>query len=249
MNFKRNAVRSVGITVVAGIAVFFFGCAKEDISDEFARISAQEVSNMDANASTMLTAPGGIAKLAAAAGDTVYYDWNVVPFHWDSASGDYFLWRQATFTNLSDGYERVRTDTVTFYDHTGNTLRHPTLATVDSIRHVRHVKRDRGGNELEITCDMHSTISLSPDTIHVKNGTITGTYDGDRIRSHGTVTNVTRQFTGGGYWQFPRSGAISVEFPRRSYEVEFTGNGNATLTATNNATGKSRVVTIHVEER
>jgi len=247
MKLNGRAAGVVIVSVISGIAAFFAGCAKDTISDEFARISAQEVSNMDANASTMVGALGPLPKMAAAAAaDTVYYDWKVVPYQWDAASGSYI--RTATFTNLSDGYTRVRVDTVTFLDDNSTKLQYPTLATIDSIRHIRNVTRTRGGNELNIRVVMSSAINLSPDTTHVKNGIITGTYDGETVQSHGIITNVTRQYTGG-HWQFPRSGNIFVDFPRRSFEVEFTGNGNATLTATNKSTDKTRVVTIHVEQR
>ena len=245
MKLNGRVAGVVIVSVISGIAAFFAGCAREDISDEFARISAQEVSNMDANSSTMIGALGPLPKMAAAVGDTVYYDWKISPYAWDAVSSSYI--RKATFSNLSDGYERERIDTVTFFDVSLNKLQYPTFATVKTIHHVRHVKRDKGGNELDVTVDITSAINLSPDTTHVKNGTITGTYDGEQAVT-GTITNVTRQYTGG-HWQFPRSGNIMADFPRRSYEVEFTGNGNATLTITNKSTDKTRVLAIHVDQK
>jgi hypothetical protein len=241
----------IALSAAAGAIALFSGCRfgpNDSINDEFARISSQEVSNMGANSSTMIGAVG-LSKEAAVqtapAGDTIYYDWKIYPYAWDAASGSYI--RTATFTNLSDGYERIRVDTVTFRDAGGATLRYPTLSTCRTIDHIRNVKRTKNGSSLDIRVAMNSEIGLSPDTTHVKNGTIAGTYDGETIGT-GQIVNVTRQLTNG-RWQFPRSGTVTADFPRRSYDVQFTGNGNAELTITNKATDKTRVITIHVEER
>ncbi|MGA2506313.1 MAG: hypothetical protein ABSF80_02435 [Chitinispirillaceae bacterium] len=251
MKFSRIAVGVIAFSVVAGIAAFFAGCSKnEDISDEFARISSQEVSNMDANSSGMISS-GGTPKLVsgvATASDTVTYDLTIHPFSLDSTDSCYI--RTATLT-CSDGFERVRVDTLTFFGATGK-LWHPTLATVDSIHHVRHVKRDKGGNELNITVDMHSTLNpiqgQSGAYTHVKNGTITGTYDGENAIT-GTITDVTRNYVSGHWQLFPQSGSIIAKFPRRDYEIDFLGLGVVKLTITNNSTGKTKVVTITVDQQ
>ena len=204
---------------------------------------------MDANSSGMISS-GGTPKLVAGIDiDTVTYDLTIHPFSWDTVAGDTFAVRTATLT-CSDGYERVRVDTLTFDDHNGNTMRHPTLATVDSIHHVRHVTRDKGGNELDITVDMHSTLSAlgGGDYTHVKNGTITGTYDGENAIT-GTITDVTRNYVSGHWQLFPQSGSIIPEFPRRDYEINFLGLGVVKLTITNNSTGKTKVVTITVDQQ
>jgi hypothetical protein len=243
--------RIIALSAAAAITTLYSGCRfgpNESISDEFARVSSQEVSNMSANSSTMIGSlgPAGSGKQAAsAAGDTIYYDWKIYPYAWDAASGSYI--RKATFTNLSDGYERERIDTVTFKDASGARLQHPSLATVRTIDHIRTVKRTKNGSALNIRVVMTSEIRLSPDTTHLKNGIITGTYDGETIGT-GKIDNVTRQYTNG-HWQFPRSGSVTADFPRRSYEVLFLGGGDAKLTVTNKATDVTRVVTIHVEER
>jgi hypothetical protein len=252
MKFKDMMALFASFSAVAGLAFSSTGCSKnENISDEFARISSQEVSNMDANSSTMLTAPSGIPKLAATAADTVYYDWNIHPYAWDTntVTGDTFLVRTATLT-CSDGYERVRVDTVTFYDDNHNTLRHPTLATVDSIHHVRHVTRDKGGHELDLVVDMHSSVRSigGNDYTHVKNGTIVGTFDGEQCAT-GTITDVTRNYVSGHWQLWPVSGSITADFPRRKYEVDFLGLGLVRLTITNKATDKTKVITISVDQQ
>jgi hypothetical protein len=251
MKFSRIAGGAIAFSVVAGIAAFFAGCSKnEDISDEFSRISSQEVSNMDANSSGMISSGGTSKLVSGVATDSITYDLTIHPFSWDTVAGDTFLVRTATLT-CSDGYERVRVDTLTFYDHNGNTMRHPTLATVDSIHHVRHVKRDKGGNELNVTVDMHSTLSAidqSGNYTHVKNGTITGTYDGENAIT-GTITNVTRNYLSGHWQLWPVSGSIIADFPRRDYEIDFLGLGVVKLTITNNSTGKTKVVTITVDQQ
>jgi hypothetical protein len=240
--FTRTMIAGSTIAVIA----LFSGCLigpRDAISDEFARIASQEVSNMSANSSTMIR-EGGAAKNAPVYGDTIYYDWNIVPYTYDAGCGGYI--RTATFT-CSDGYERIRVDTVIFRDENGAALQNPTLLNVSTVSHVRNVKRTTGGNELDVRIVMNSTISRSPEITHVKNGTISGTYNGETIAT-GSVTAVTRAFENG-RWQFPRSGQIMVDFPRRSYEANFLGDGDAELIITNEATDKTRVIRIHVEQR
>jgi len=247
MKFKRMAVLFISVSAMAGIVAFFAGCSRgENLNDDFARAASQEVSNMDANSSGMIP-QRGMPKLAAAAADTITYDLTIHPYSWDSINSCYE--RAATLT-CSDGYERVRVDTVTFFGANGK-LRYPTLATVDSIHHVRHVTRNKGGNELNVTVDMHSTVSTLDQNgayTHVKNGTITGTYDGEQAVT-GTIVNVTRNYYPLTHWQlFPQSGTITADFPRRLYEVDFLGAGLARVTITNKATDKTRVITINVEQ-
>ncbi len=246
MKIHHGAVRTIAVSAVAGIAAFLAGCAQDNISDEFARIASEEVSNMDANSSGMVT-QGATAKLQAAAPDTVTYDLTIHPYSWDSTNDCYV--RTATLI-CSDGFERVRVDTLTFYG-AGGKLRYPTLATVDSIHHVRHVSRDKGGNELDITVDMHSILSLigqAGNYTHVKNGTITGTFNGEPTAT-GAITNVTRDYVNGQWDWFPRSGSIVVDFPHRTYEVDFIGIGEVRLTITNTVTEKTRVLTIAVDQQ
>lgn len=229
---------------VAGIAGLLSGCGLSAAdSNEFARITSQEISNMGANSSTMIGASSLSKPMASVAADTVYYDWQVHPYTWTPAIGGYI--RTATVT-CSDGYDRVRVDTLIFKDANGNTLQHPTLATVSAISHVRNVKRTKGGNELDIRVVMNSVVSLSPDTTHVKNGTITGTYDGEQVAT-GSITDVKRDYANG-RWQFPSSGTISVDFPHRSYEVDFLGSDAAKLTVTNKTTDKTTIVTCHIDQ-
>lgn len=238
--------RSVTSAALCGAVLMSSGCflgPRDEISDEFARIASQEVSNMSANSSTMI-GENAAAKSAATTGDTIYYDWNVYPYAWDATSGSYI--RTATVIG-SDGYERIRVDSVTFKDASGTALQYPALLTVKTISHVRSVSRTKSGNELNIRIAMQSTLSTSPEITHVKNGTISGTYNGESIAT-GTISNVTRVYTNR-HWQFPRSGSISVDFPRRSFEAEFLGNGDAELTITNKTTDKTRVIRVHVEQR
>jgi hypothetical protein len=233
----------VSFSVLAGFSLFSAGCSRNpDISDEFARISSQEISNMDANSSMGMT--GGLSKTAM--GDTINYDLVIHPYSWDAASGGYI--RTAVLTG-ADGYERTRVDTITFYGD-AVTLQHPTLATVDSIHHVRHVTHTRGGNALNIVVDMHSTLTATVSGYtHVKNGTIVGTYDGEQVAT-GRIVNVTRNYTILTHWQlWPVSGSITTDFPRRLYEVDFLGAGLARLTITNKATDRTRVITISVDQQ
>jgi hypothetical protein len=241
-------VRILILALIASMGGLFSGCIlgpSNAVSDEFARMASQEVANMSANSSGILTSGAqALSKQAATEADTVYYDWVVHPYSWDAAIQGYI--RTATVTG-SDGYERVRIDTLIFKDVSGAKLQYPTLATCKTIDHIRNVTHTKGGSELDIRVVMNSVISLTPDTTHVKNGTITGTYDGEKVGT-GTITNVTRAYTNG-KWQFPRSGNVSADFPRRSYNVDFTGNGNAKLTITNKVNDKTTIITIQVDER
>ncbi|MBN1129822.1 MAG: hypothetical protein JXA71_12585 [Chitinispirillaceae bacterium] len=247
MRYRKSIPsRLAAIGVVSVTAALLSGCLigpRDDISDEFARISSQEVSNMSANSSTMMQGSAA-AKSAALYGDTIYYDWNIIPYAWDEPSGSYI--RTATVT-CSDGFERVRVDSVIFRNAAGMALRNPTILTVAAISHVRTVLRTKRGNEMNIRIAMQSTVTTSPEITHVKNGTISGTYNNEAIAT-GAINAVTRVFSNG-RWQFPRSGTITADFPRRSYEAAFLGNGDAELTITNKATDKTRVIRVHVEER
>ncbi len=247
---RLNDLRVVIFLLIAGMGGLFTGCIlgpSDSVSDEFARISAQEVSNMDNNSSTMVGSAGAhsLGKRAEASADTVYYDWTVYPYSWDSTVSGYI--RTATVT-VSDGYARLRVDTLIFRDASGAGLRNPTFATCTSIDHTRNVKRTKGGNELDIRVVMHSTLTVAPgDTTHVKNGTISGTYDGDQVAT-GTITGVTRSYSGG-HWQFPGSGTVSADFPRRTYLVQFLGNDSAKLTITNKSTNKTTIVMYQVDQQ
>jgi hypothetical protein len=236
----------ISFPAVAGLLFIATGCARNpDISDEFARISSQEVSNMDANSSGMIPA-ASLPKLAAATADSITYDLVIHPYSWDAASSSYI--RTAALT-CSDGYLRNRIDTITFYGDAG-ALQNPTFATVDSIHHVRCVTRMRDGKLLDITIDMHSTLTATfSGYMHVKNGTIAGTFDGEPVVT-GTITDVTRNYYPLTRWQlWPVSGSITVDLHRRSFEVDFLGAGLVRLSITNKETEKTRTITVSVDQQ
>jgi len=248
MNLNYHYLKTLISALIISMAGIFSGCIlglHNSISDEFARIASEEVANMGQNSSGMLTSVvGALSKKEICDAETVYYDWQIHPYSWDANVGGYI--RTATITG-SDGYERVRVDTVIFKDQAGVSLQYSTLATCKTIDHKRNVRHSKGGSELNITIVMNSQISTSPDTTHVKNGTIIGTYDGEQIGT-GTITNVTRKYKNN-RWQFPESGTVLAEFPRRSYSVEYLGDGNAKLTVTNKTTNRTNIITIKVDER
>jgi hypothetical protein len=105
----------------------------------------------------------------------------------------------------------------------------------------------KGTNEADVHFEMNTVMTYGADTFMTKNGTLSGTYNGDAVAT-GSVTNVIRYRTNGA-WQFPASGSILVDFPKWKYEVTFTGNGNATADITNKAKDKVTEVNIHVDER
>jgi hypothetical protein len=246
MKFRNRIALTYSLSAAAGLLLFAAGCARDaQISDEFARIASQEIANMDANSSGMIP-QAGMPKLAAATADSITYDLVIHPYSWDAVSASYI--RRAVLT-CSDGYERTRIDTITFYGDAGP-IQGPTFAAVDSIRHVRCVTRTRGGNELNVIVDMHSTLTATMSGYtHVKNGTMVGTFDGEQVAT-GTIDNVTRNFYPNTGWQlWPVSGSITADFPRRLFEVDFLGLGLVRLSITNKATDRTRTLTISVDQQ
>ncbi|MBN2188806.1 MAG: hypothetical protein JW699_05080 [Chitinispirillaceae bacterium] len=245
MKVIKSVSRFISFPVAAGVLLVTAGCAGDpQISEEFARIASQEIANMDANSSGMIP-PAGTPKLAAVT-DSITYDLVIHPYSWDAASASYV--RLAVLT-CSDGYERTRIDTITFYGNAGP-IQNPTFAAVDSIRHVRRVTRTRGGSELNIIVDMHAMLaSTASGYTHVKNGSMTGTFDGEQVAT-GTIVNVTRTYSTATGWQlWPESGSITADFPRRLFEIDFLGEGFVKLSITNKATDRTRTLTVAVDQQ
>jgi hypothetical protein len=223
------------------------GCSTQSTSSDNGASSAQlasdEVANMSTTSGTIMNSAGALSKTVASV-DTSYINWTVHPFAWDSASQSFI--RSASLTT-SKGYERTRTDTITFLDASGNALRFPTRATVSFIRHHRQVVQDKGDITATLNFNVIDTINKGTDTTFVKNGVMTGTCDDQQISS-GTITNVTRLLVNGA-WQFPSTGTIATTMPRYTFTCQFIGNGQATVTIHNLVNNKTRVITITVDDR
>jgi hypothetical protein len=245
---KVSVTRMISAAAIAAsVTLLFPGCflgpKDKDTSLSSAQFAADEVSNMGVDAGNLVNG-AGLNKSAAVQTETTYVDRHVTPYRWDAASESYV--RAATFST-SRGYDRTRVDTVAFTDESGNKLQHPTLATVKSIHHYRHVTHSRGGEEANVVFDMTFVVNKGTDTTLVKNGTISGTY-GDETIASGTVSNVTRYYKNG-YWQFPESGNISATFPRHSIDIQYLGNGQATATIHNLVRDKVTITNIQVDQR
>jgi hypothetical protein len=230
---------------VIAVTLWLPGClfSPRDRADNTAEFLSQEIANMGGTGAALISG-GAPAKAAAAMADTFRADLVIHPFAWDSI-GECFI-RSATYTT-SEGYERVRIDTIIFKDAGGLSLRHPTIATVATVQHIRSVTHQKGGNQANVRIVINGVLTVAAETTYVKNGTISGTYN-DETFATGTITNVTRHYTSGS-WRFPDAGSIVGEFPKFTYEVNFLGAGDARVDITTKSTGNVRELTIHVDDR
>ncbi|MBN1983861.1 MAG: hypothetical protein JW795_20175 [Chitinivibrionales bacterium] len=238
------------ILFTAAVAIsIFFHCSKivntsadDTESSDAAQFYADEISNMSANSSSAISS--ATSKVLQRQGDTTTVDWVIHPFAWDAGSESYV--RSASMTT-SKGYERVRIDTVTYFDSSDNKLRFPTVKKLAKIHHVRHVTHSKGGREVQNCFNLWNAFSPTPEPTLVQNGIMTGTFNDEAI-STGTITDVTRRKIDG-RWQMPESGIITLETPKRIIIVEYTGSGAAMATLHNKLTNVTKVITINVDEQ
>ncbi len=236
-----------------GLAVCLMpGCAKQsssastDNGNSSSQLTADEVSNMGVDEGTVMSHENGSTSKALAAvatADTSYITWTVNPYTYDGQS-----WVRTGTLTTSKGYVRIRIDTITFLDAFGNPVEYPRLDTVKTIHHVRHVTQSKGDITATLFIDIIDTLNRGADTTRVKNGTITGTCDGQTLNKSATIANVTRLYANG-FWQFPYQGTITTDLPRYTFVITFTGNNTATVTIDNLVTGKTRVVNFTVDDR
>jgi hypothetical protein len=235
-------------TVLAaiGIAALVPGCLFRPLDrlDDTAEYLSQEVANMGGTSGAMMS--GGLGKSLATnmAADTFRADLLIHPFTWNAAIQG---WVRTALYTTSEGYQRDRVDTVWFKNAAGDPVQYPTFATVSTVKHVRHVTHSKGDNTADILVTINGSLTAAAETTYVKNGTISGTYNGESCAT-GTIAGVTRQYTGGS-WRFPSAGTITADFPRFSYNVQFTGNSTAQVDITNKRTGNVRETTITVSEQ
>jgi len=201
--------------------------------------AAQEVADMGGIAGALVGQ--GLSKSSSAA-DTFRIDIQRFPFSYDSNTGAFFRERSLI---TSEGYQAVRRDTVIFRGASGETIARPAFQTVATIRHIRHTTRANGDHGTDVRLEVDGVLSAEgADFVLVKNGALTGTCDAEPFRS-GAIEGVTRRFSDGA-WHFPESGRIWLDFPGRTCEVLYTGDGGATATVTEKATGDVSVVTLQI---
>lgn len=208
--------------------------AAEEAAQGEANMLGQEVDDMGATSKSSMA--NALLKSAA---DTIGVQIEVEPAKWD-ADCECFI-RTKTLTT-TEGYARVRGDSVGFLDAAGKSLRLPTPARVQTVHHVRAITQSKAGREAQVRIVTDLLISGGTDTVGTWNGTIAGTFAGEIYKS-GTITNVVRKLDGK-FWKFPESGTISVERPAATLTLTFTSGTSATAVRTNKLTGKSVTVTI-----
>jgi len=250
---KKQLLKAAIIGSTFGLAVALMpGCSKQssqsDNANSSAQLAADEVSNMSADEATVMNKNAGagkvVATLASVDSSIDSISWSVNPYHFNGTS-----WVRLAVLTTSFGYMRTRADTITFYDTSGNILEIPTMATLYTLRHDRQVNQTKGIITAALSISVFDTLKKSADTTFVKNGAITGTCDGQTLKT-GIISNVTRLYSNG-YWQFPSSGSIAVDMPRYDFTITFTGtnasgNYTATVNVDNLVTGKSRTVYVTV---
>ncbi len=226
------------------------GCTKtttsSDNGNSSGQLAADEVSNMGADEAAVVSNQGSVGKTVAAvaSAESVFIDsisYTVHPYQYIAPN-----WVRTATLTTSAGYVRTRVDTITFYNAAGVAVEYPRLDSFTTLHHVRNVTQSKGGILATLTIDVTDSLKRGSDTTFVKNGTITGTCDGQTLKT-GLISNVTRVLSNG-VWQFPSAGTISVDMPRYDFTVTFTGNYSATLYVDNLVTGKTRTVYLTVSE-
>jgi hypothetical protein len=218
-----------------------------DAMDGNAGLVTSETVSMGEAAGELL---GGqtLAKTEKTAADTKYVDIVISGWDYDDQNACWTRKSEAVFDNGT----RVREDTVWLVDVNGAPVRAPSFATVARYRHVREVSR-KFANTFNNRLDMNVQIDISGgDTVFVKNGTVTGTFNGDTYKTI-TITNVRRRWHRGRvpHLSWPYEGTVYMDLPLRTIDVVFNGNGTdaygATATATRKRDGETIVYIINVQ--
>jgi hypothetical protein len=181
------------------------------------------------------------AKTTAAATETVSVDVDIEPYTYDSSITGYV--RRATCTT-SEGYERIRVDTVYFYED-GSRVRIVRLGSLDRVEHYRHVAHAKNGVQADVDITLTMDVVREENKVYgVWNGDMAGTYDNEQI-AEGEVDSVTRQWKVL-WWGYPESGRIYLDFPNFKYEITYAGGGSATATITNKRRDRVREINVNV---
>jgi hypothetical protein len=228
--------------LLSGLFLLYTGCAKATKPDDFngkdgnAGLVAGEISDMD---NTTLDKMQGLSKSLAAT-DTISIT-VVRSWQYDAVNGG---WVREVKVNYPSG-QRDRVDSVFFFDSAGNKLASPTLATTDSIYHVRTITRNFGSNTVDVLLKMNIRIAHAAagvDTV-IKNGTITGSYNG-YVFGNVTVENVKRLIVNGVRQIIPFAGHVFIDGVLRTIDITFN-NGTIDATVTRKRDGK--FVTFHID--
>lgn len=147
--------------------------------------------------------------------------------------------RRATYTGVP-GYERERIDTVTLVDSAGATITTSMqTAKASTIHHKRYVKSLEGSRQADLLFDLTADVSTDSDSVttSVWNGTITGSFNEQEIRS-GSVDSVVRVWADSSFG-YPIGGSLTLESDMSSLVIQYHADSSATATITNNNNGNS----------
>lgn len=245
MNAFHFHPQSFAIAAIALSSVFFTGCETiaESTSDDsnLDGQSAFVTSEIDQMGQSLEGLPAsGLAKEATSNADTITGEKIVERFGFVEDCSCFV--RRASYTN-SNGYERIRLDSVSLIDSAGEVMTEWNRRKVSKLVHKRHVTRNKGSHDIDVHFNTEATFKLDNGVlVGVWNGTMTGTFDGDDFKS-ATITNITREWANGKF-NFPISGSVTVTRPLRIYAIEFLGDGDAKATITHRLNGKVTVITI-----
>ncbi len=234
-----SALRTLALAGVTALALT--GCmtqedsATDDSSDGQGAFLVSELDQMGQS----LGEPAGEA-LATAGADTFTITGELVidPFKYQADCACFV--RKAKYVG-QQGFERERLDSVTFLDSAGKTMDVFRPGKAAKILYRRDVERVRGAREVDVRLDI--TIDMKVEDgrkVGVWNGTLTGTLDGQVIKS-GTLSNVVRPFVAGRF-RFPEAGTVEMARPRFHVRVEFLGDGKAKVTLKNLRSGHIHVL-------
>lgn len=240
----RNTTRMAAAAALSCCsALLVSGCLLGPVGagDAAAGFFADEVAAMGADAGALLSS--GTAKRRAAATDTIKTDVRIAPFAYDETSGS---WVRTATVSTSEGYERVRLDTVTFKDATGAAVKLPSFVTVETITYRRKVDRSKGADRSNVAISIDMALSTGGDTTLVNNGTMNGTFNGERI-AEGKITDVTRTYENH-RWGYPVSGDVYVDLPNFTYEITYQGEGSALAHVTNKRRDRVREISVQVDQ-
>jgi len=235
--------RILRLSAIASLAAWLGACQALTQSDSTSKDVAlngeaatmgRELDNMSATQGAGMAA----ALLKPAAADTDSALFTVTPPHYDSACACFI--RVETWSG--DGYDRTRVDSITYLDDAGAHLHARNFAKLKSVHHIRTVTRTTGAHTFSIRFETIADITVGTDTVGVWNGTVSGSYDGEALKS-GSVTGVTRTFHNR-HWGFASAGSMVFTRPLFSWEIDFLGDGKAKATRTNNLTKHVLVIDI-----
>jgi hypothetical protein len=247
------------LVIPASIAVIFLGGCNIfgprsgwlEAIDGAAGTMSSELGSMGAAVEDGLSGSSGLAKTAVAVVDTKYVDIVIQKWTYDSVNG---YWTRSSTATYDNNVVRVRADTVWLYSDATrlHLTRRWSVDSVAAYTHHRSTYFQGAVNTFNVVFTMNVAINkpANADTQFVYNGQSVGTMNGEPNRTT-TISNVVRAW----HWNnglrphlsFPDAGTVNIDRLRWTVDIEFTGNGSATATATRKSDGKSTTFIINVQ--